>query len=129
MNIDFSGLLDMLKPTQKATAIRFLEQNNKIVYGEMVGDFGHIINPIELVDIDDKFNGYDFCQSLYDTLYKGFPNEIETIVDHHSNGEYTYQLILMETGYMIFFPEGERYQNWFLEQKYPKLDEKGKGIK
>ena len=129
MNIDFSGLLDMLKPTQKATAIRFLEQNNKIVYGEMVGDFGHITNPIELVDIDDKFNGYDFCQSLYDTLYKGFPNEIETILDHHSNGEYTYQLILMETGYMIFFPEGERYQNWFLEQKYPKLDEKGKGTK
>ena len=95
----------------------------------MVGDFGHIINPIELVDIDDKFNGYDFCQSLYDTLYKGFPNEIETILDHHSNGEYTYQLILMETGYMIFFPEGERYQNWFLEQKYLKLDEKGKGTK
>ena len=81
MNIDFSGLINMIKPTKKLVAIRFLEQNNKIVYGEMVGDFGHITNPIELVDIDDKFKGYDFCQSLYDTLYKKFPNEIEELLD------------------------------------------------
>lgn len=126
--IDFSGLISMIKPTQKAIAIRFQEINNKIVYGEM-DELGYIIEPIELVNIDSNFNGYDFCQGLYDALYERFPNEIETVLDHHSNGEYTYQLILMETGYMIFFPKGERYQDWFLGIRFPELNEKSKGTK